>query len=113
MCALTVILFFGGWSSATPLNIIFTSEIIFSIKVVIGAFFFILVRAFLPRYRYDRLMEIGWKVFLPFTLGYLIFLSSIMIIFNGTPFVDETSLFSQLNVYNNIIAGNSSNFLFI
>jgi NADH:ubiquinone oxidoreductase subunit H len=39
MCALTVILFFGGWSSATPLNIIFTSEIIFSIKVVIGAFF--------------------------------------------------------------------------
>lgn len=57
MCALTTILFFGGWSFPFYLPIPF--EFIFAIKVVIGAFFFILVRAVLPRYRYDRLMEIG------------------------------------------------------
>jgi len=56
MCALTSILFFGGWGS--PLFFL-PSELIFAIKIVIGAFFFILVRAVLPRYRYDRLMEIG------------------------------------------------------
>ena len=56
MCALTSILFFGGWGS--PFFFL-PSELIFAIKIVIGAFFFILVRAVLPRYRYDRLMEIG------------------------------------------------------
>jgi NADH-quinone oxidoreductase subunit H len=57
MCALTTILFFGGWS--LPLYFPIPYEFFFAIKVVIGAFFFILVRAVLPRYRYDRLMEIG------------------------------------------------------
>jgi len=40
---------------------------------------FIFVRANFPRYRYDQLMAIGWKVFLPFTLGYLIFISGVLI----------------------------------
>jgi hypothetical protein len=81
--------------------------------VVIGGFFFILVRAVLPRYRYDRLMEIGWKVFLPFTLGYLLFLASIMVIFGGTPFVDEVSLCSQVSAYTNVVAYGYNNFIFI
>jgi NADH:ubiquinone oxidoreductase subunit H len=80
---------------------------------VIGAFFFILVRAVLPRYRYDRLMEIGWKVFLPFTLGYLIFLASIFIIFQGTPFIEEVSIYSQLYIYKYLVSLDYSIFLFI
>lgn len=113
MCALTVILFFGGWSAASPLSYVLPAELIFATKVVIGGFFFILVRAVLPRYRYDRLMEIGWKVFLPFTLGYLLFLASIMVIFGGTPFVDEVSLYSQLSAYKNVVAYGYNNFIFI
>lgn len=111
MCALTTILFFGGWS--LPLYFPIPCEFFFAIKVVIGAFFFILVRAVLPRYRYDRLMEIGWKVFLPFTLGYLIFLASIFIIFQGTPFIEEVSIYSQLYIYKYLVSLDYSIFLFI
>lgn len=111
MCALITILFFGGWSF--PLYFPIPTEFFFAIKVVIGAFFFILVRAVLPRYRYDRLMEIGWKVFLPFTLGYLIFLASIFIIFQGTPFVEEVSIYSQLYIYKYLVSLDYSIFLFI
>lgn len=52
--------------------------LIFSLKMVFIFIFFIWVRATLPRYRYDQLMDLGWKVFLPFTFGFLVFL----IIFN-------------------------------
>jgi len=89
------------------------AEFFFAIKVVTGAFFFILVRAVLPRYRYDRLMEIGLKVFLPFTLGYLIFLASIFTIFQGTPFIEEACICSQYYVYTNLVSLNYSTFLFI
>jgi hypothetical protein len=58
-------------------------------------------------------MEIGWKVFLPFTLGYLIFLASIFIIFQGTPFVEEVSIYSQLYIYKYLVSLDYSIFLFI
>lgn len=70
MSALFIILFFGGWSF---LN--FVPELVFSIKIVFVAFWFIFVRANMPRYRFDQLMVIGWKVFLPFTLGFLFFVA--------------------------------------
>jgi NADH-quinone oxidoreductase subunit H len=47
-------------------------------------FLFILVRGVLPRYRYDQLMRLGWKVFLPISLALILFYASILIAFNGT-----------------------------
>jgi NADH-quinone oxidoreductase subunit H len=65
MSALSSVLFFGGW--LPPFNIfpltLVPGSIWFSIKVGIGAVFFILTRATLPRYRYDQLMHLGWKCF--------------------------------------------------
>jgi NADH-quinone oxidoreductase subunit H len=87
MSALSAILFFGGW--LPPLNI-FPLTLVpggfwFSLKVAIGAVFFILTRATLPRYRYDQLMHLGWKCFLPFAIGYLMLTIGILISFNWLP----------------------------
>jgi NADH-quinone oxidoreductase subunit H len=71
MCALTVILFMGGWTA--PLDIPpFTwvpGVVWFVLKVCFVFFFFAMVKAFVPRYRYDQLMRLGWKVFLPLSLA--------------------------------------------
>lgn len=86
MSVLNTILFFGGWNLPGFLNTldILNSDIntiisifIFSLKTLLFLFFFIWVRATLPRYRYDQLMSLGWKVFLPLTLGLFIFNLSI------------------------------------
>ncbi len=73
MCSLTTILFFGGWSS--PLGFapfIWVPGVIwFLLKVCFVFFMFAMVKAFVPRYRYDQLMRLGWKVFLPISLGYV------------------------------------------
>lgn len=75
MSSLTAILFLGGW--LPPINIFPFNGIAgpawFSIKICLGVVFFIVMRAILPRYRYDQLMALGWKVFLPFSLGWLLF----------------------------------------
>lgn len=76
MSALFVILFFGGWGFFG----IFP-EFIFSIKIVFIAFWFIFVRANVPRYRFDQLMVIGWKVFLPFSLGFFFFIAGLVKVF--------------------------------
>ena len=87
MCALSSILFFGGW--LPPVNIfpltIIPGSFWFSLKVAVGAVFFILTRAALPRYRYDQLMHLGWKCFLPLAIGYLMFTVGILISFNWLP----------------------------
>ena len=87
MSALSAILFLGGW--LPPINIfpltLVPGSIWFSIKVGFGAVFFILTRATLPRYRYDQLMYLGWKCFLPFAIGYLMFIIGILISFNWLP----------------------------
>jgi NADH-quinone oxidoreductase subunit H len=87
MCALSSILFFGGW--LPPFDIFFLNiipgSIWFSLKVAVGAVFFILTRAALPRYRYDQLMHLGWKCFLPLAIGYLMFTVGILISFNWLP----------------------------
>jgi len=87
MSSFAAILFLGGW---LPLfNILpfyfFPGSIWLSLKISIGAIFFILTRATLPRYRYDQLMQLGWKAFLPISLSFLILTSSILISFNWLP----------------------------
>jgi len=87
MSVFAAILFLGGWLpflNIFPLSI-FPGSFWFSIKIVLGVIFFVLTRAGLPRYRYDQLMFIGWKVFLPFSLSYLVFTVSILISFNWLP----------------------------
>ena len=74
MSALTTILFLGGWYpplDIAPLNWI-PGPLWFALKVAAVLFCFIWVRATFPRYRYDQLMRLGWKVFLPFTLLFLV-----------------------------------------
>src|ERR1700730_17467199 len=70
MCALTTIMFLGGWlppADVWPLNLI-SGFVWFMLKVVFVFFMFAMVKAFVPRYRYDQLMRLGWKVFLPLSL---------------------------------------------
>ncbi len=70
MCAITTILFLGGWSSPlafAPFTWI-PGVAWFMIKLCLVFFMFGMVKAFVPRYRYDQLMRLGWKVFLPLSL---------------------------------------------
>jgi NADH-quinone oxidoreductase subunit H len=87
MSSLSSLLFLGGW---LPLFNIFPFSFLpgsfwFSIKVLIGALFFIITRATLPRYRYDQLMHLGWKCFLPLSIGYLMFTVGVLTSFNWLP----------------------------
>lgn len=88
MSSFTAILFLGGWLpifNIPPFSLI-PGVVWFSLKVALGVFYFVLMRAILPRFRYDQLMYIGWKCFLPLSLGYLLFTVSILISFNWLPF---------------------------
>ena len=83
MSSLTTILFLGGWFP--PIDIYFFNVIPgffwFFIKVCIILFLFLWIRATLPRYRYDQLMRLGWKIFLPLTLFWIVLTSSYLIYF--------------------------------
>jgi len=85
MSSLITILFFGGWLPLFNIEIFFFLPGWFwmSLKVCFIVFFFILVRATVPRYRYDQLMNIGWKVLLPISLSYFFFVSVFYWIFMG------------------------------
>ena len=81
MSSLNSLLFLGGWFA--PFGFTFISgPFWFGLKISFFVILFILARAILPRYRYDQLMRLGWKVFLPFTLGWFIYTSSILLSFN-------------------------------
>lgn len=87
MSSFAAILFLGGWLpifNVFPLYLL-PGSFWFSLKITIGVIFFIVTRATLPRYRYDQLMQLGWKSFLPLSLGYIILTSSILISFNWLP----------------------------
>jgi NADH-quinone oxidoreductase subunit H len=80
MCAMTTILFLGGWSAPIDLPP-FTwipGSIWFVLKLCLVFFMFAMVKAFVPRYRYDQLMRIGWKVFLPISLVMVIAVAAIL-----------------------------------
>jgi NADH-quinone oxidoreductase subunit H len=80
MSAIASIFFFGGW--LFPFNFfVIPNSFFFSLKIVGILFLFVWVRASFPRYRYDQLMALGWKVFLPLSLGFVIFISSVLITF--------------------------------
>ena len=71
MCALISILFFGGWLSA-PMPGPAGRRVLDGLKIVFFFFLFAMVKAVVPRYRYDQLMRLGWKVFLPMSLGWVV-----------------------------------------
>ena len=87
MCAMTTILFLGGW--LPPFDIFPLNEmpgfIWFVLKITFVFYIFAMVKAFVPRYRYDQLMRLGWKVFLPISLLGVILTSSILFFFNLAP----------------------------
>ena len=89
MCALGSILFLGGWLSPIeiyPLNLI-PGAIWLIFKILFLFILFALVKAIVPRYRYDQLMRLGWKIFLPFSLIYVVLTASYLFYFNLLPTV--------------------------
>ncbi|MFT5540403.1 MAG: NADH-quinone oxidoreductase subunit H [Alphaproteobacteria bacterium] len=87
MSAITVILFLGGW--LPPLDMVpFTwipGPIWFALKIAFILFLFLWVRATFPRYRYDQLMRLGWKVFLPLSLTWVIVTAGVLVGFGWLP----------------------------
>lgn len=86
MSTVTSVLFLGGWQpffDFAPFTWI-PSAFNAAIKTMFIVTLFILIRGTLPRYRYDQLMRLGWKVFLPLALGFLLFAASLLIAFNAS-----------------------------
>ena len=87
MCAMGSILFLGGW--LPPIDIYPLNEIPgylwIIIKILLLFVLFALVKAIVPRYRYDQLMKLGWKVFLPFSLFYVVLTSGFLLYFDLLP----------------------------
>jgi NADH-quinone oxidoreductase subunit H len=80
MCAMTTILFLGGWLPPVPVAP-FTwvpGVIWFVLKAFFVFFMFAMVKAFVPRYRYDQLMRLGWKVFLPLSLAMVVIVAAVL-----------------------------------
>jgi NADH-quinone oxidoreductase subunit H len=87
MSSMTVILFMGGWLppfDIFPLNII-PGVIWFTIKIIFILFLFIWVRGTFPRYRYDQLMRLGWKIFLPMSLLWVVLTAGFLVLFDMVP----------------------------
>ena len=90
MCAMGSILFLGGWLPVMdiyPLNII-PAPLWMIVKILFLFLLFALIKAIVPRYRYDQLMRLGWKIFLPFSLFYLVLTASFLFYFDKLPKVN-------------------------
>ncbi len=89
MCALGSILFLGGWLS--PINMypfdIVPSPLWLILKILFLFILFALVKAIVPRYRYDQLMKLGWKIFLPFSLIWVVLTAGYLMYFDLLPTV--------------------------
>tara|TARA_B110000240_G_scaffold1638_1_gene1985 strand:- start:3282 stop:4289 length:1008 start_codon:yes stop_codon:yes gene_type:complete len=87
MCAMITILFLGGW--LPPFNIfpfiVVPGIVWFFLKMAFIFYLFSMVKALVPRYRYDQLMRLGWKVFLPISLACVVLTSSFLLFFNIAP----------------------------
>ncbi len=87
MCAMGSILFLGGWLS--PINIypfnLVPPALWFMIKILLLFILFALVKAVVPRYRYDQLMKLGWKIFLPFSLTWVVLTAGFLLYFDLLP----------------------------
>ena len=89
MCALGSILFLGGWLSPIdlyPFNLI-PGVFWLIFKILLLFILFALVKAVVPRYRYDQLMKLGWKIFLPLSLTYVVLTASYLFYFNLLPVI--------------------------
>jgi NADH-quinone oxidoreductase subunit H len=87
MCAMGSILFLGGWLPIVdiyPINLV-PAPIWMILKILFLFFLFALIKAIVPRYRYDQLMRLGWKIFLPFSLIYLVLTASFLFYFDKLP----------------------------
>ena len=102
MSSLSVVFFFGGWfgfslpfPSFFPGSLdffflmlsYFSQSFFFSVKICLVLFFFIWVRATFPRYRYDQLMRLGWKIFLPLSLAFVVFISGFLKACSALPII--------------------------
>jgi NADH-quinone oxidoreductase subunit H len=104
MSSLFVIFFFGGMDTGINFflftgsffNILF-QEFFFFTKIMLITFLFVFIRANLPRFRFDQLMFIGWKIFLPITLSFIFFYSGILLIFNSLQLVEIPRISSNYN----------------
>ena len=85
MSAMTSILFLGGWMSPVPFLDFIPGPIWLILKICFVMFVFIWVRATFPRFRYDQLMRLGWKVFLPLSLGWMVLTACALEIFGWLP----------------------------
>lgn len=85
MSSLTIILFLGGWQPIISFLSFIPGGLWFGVKICVFVILFVWMRAALPRYRYDQLMNIGWKVFLPLALAYFLLTYFILISFNFLP----------------------------
>ncbi len=86
MSSFSILLFLGGWLAPVKFLFFVPSTFWFSLKIMIFIIIFVLLRAGLPRYRYDQLMELGWKILLPILFAFFIFNYSILFILNAFPF---------------------------
>ncbi len=87
MCAMGSILFLGGWLPILdiyPINTI-PGPVWMILKILFLFLLFALIKAIVPRYRYDQLMRLGWKIFLPFSLIYLVLTASFLFYFDKLP----------------------------
>lgn len=87
MSAMTVILFMGGWLppfDIFPFNIV-PGVIWFTLKIIFILFLFLWVRGTFPRYRYDQLMRLGWKIFLPLSLFWVVLTAGFLVMFDMVP----------------------------
>jgi len=87
MCAMGSVLFLGGWLPIIdiyPLNLV-PAPIWMILKILFLFLLFALIKAIVPRYRYDQLMRLGWKIFLPLSLLYLVLTASFLFYFDKLP----------------------------
>ncbi len=87
MSAIAVTLFLGGWLPPFGITglVVVPGIVWFALKTAAILFVFIWARATLPRFRYDQLMRLGWKVFLPLTLAWVVLTSGLLLVFNALP----------------------------
>ena len=84
MCAMFTILFLGGWHAPIDIGVQFVPPVFwFILKCLFMFFMFAMVKAIVPRYRYDQLMRLGWKVFLPTSLVAVVIVSTFVVFLGG------------------------------
>ena len=85
MSGLCAILFLGGWSAPLPFLEFIPGAIWFILKICFVLFIFLWVRATFPRYRYDQLMRLGWKIFLPLSFAWVMLVATFLVVFDKVP----------------------------